>query len=175
MRTRSCSRPERNFRGHHVIVNWELRGGGVKARRPRASAVEAKRRALHAAEHSASIECVMANARADLSARDHFARAAQNKIFPETLPHHSRARQTAGRRSSSGRLQLADCDEDRWQHGVSAPVRPAAGRDLTPAAGSLTPWSLLRLRLPGAAKSAARIRQCARVAVEHPHCQSLEP
>jgi hypothetical protein len=38
----------------------ELRGGSVKARRPRARAVEAKRRALHAAEHSASIECVMA-------------------------------------------------------------------------------------------------------------------
>jgi hypothetical protein len=38
----------------------ELRGGSVKARRPRARAVEAKRRALHAAEHSANIECVMA-------------------------------------------------------------------------------------------------------------------
>jgi hypothetical protein len=34
----------------------ELGAGGVKARRPRARAVEAKRRALHAAEHSASIE-----------------------------------------------------------------------------------------------------------------------
>jgi hypothetical protein len=43
----------------------ELRGGGVKARRPRASAVEAKRRAFHAEEHSASIELVMANGRAD--------------------------------------------------------------------------------------------------------------
>jgi hypothetical protein len=38
----------------------ELRAGRVKARRPRASAVEAKRRALHAAEHSASIEGMMA-------------------------------------------------------------------------------------------------------------------
>jgi hypothetical protein len=44
----------------------ELRGGGVKARRPRASAVEAKRRALYAAEHSASIECVMADGDADV-------------------------------------------------------------------------------------------------------------
>jgi hypothetical protein len=39
----------------------ELRGGSVKARRPRARAVEAKRRALHAAEHSANIERVMAD------------------------------------------------------------------------------------------------------------------
>ena len=39
----------------------ELRAGGVKARRPRARAGEAKRSALYAAEHSASIECVMAS------------------------------------------------------------------------------------------------------------------
>jgi len=43
-----------------VIAYHELRGGGVKARRPRDSAVKAKRRALHAAEHSASIKYVMA-------------------------------------------------------------------------------------------------------------------
>jgi hypothetical protein len=48
------------------MANHGLCGGGVKARRPRVSAVEAKRRALHADEHSASIEFVMAGA-ADVS------------------------------------------------------------------------------------------------------------
>lgn len=38
----------------------DLRTGTVKARRPRASAVEAKRRALHGAEHRSSIDRVMA-------------------------------------------------------------------------------------------------------------------
>lgn len=43
--------------GHHVVgVLDQLRAGGVKARRPLASAVEAERRALHAAEQSASIQ-----------------------------------------------------------------------------------------------------------------------
>jgi hypothetical protein len=46
--------------GHHAIAFNELRGVSVKARRPRARAVEAKRRALHADEHSASIRGVMA-------------------------------------------------------------------------------------------------------------------
>jgi hypothetical protein len=55
----------------------ELRGGGVKARRPRASAVEAKRRAFYAEEHSGSIELVMANGRADrfVASIESFARA----------------------------------------------------------------------------------------------------
>jgi hypothetical protein len=48
------------LRGHHVMAKTELSAGDVKARRPRVSAVVAKRRTLHAAEHSASIECVMA-------------------------------------------------------------------------------------------------------------------
>jgi hypothetical protein len=38
----------------------ELCAGTVKARRPRASAVEAKRRALHGAEHRSNIDRVMA-------------------------------------------------------------------------------------------------------------------
>jgi hypothetical protein len=81
-----------------VLVN-RLRGGGVKARRPRASAVEAKRRVLHAAEHSASIGCVMASGRADLSTRDHCAPPAAELDFPETFPHDLPARQTRWRRS----------------------------------------------------------------------------
>jgi hypothetical protein len=44
-----------------------------------------------------------------------------------------------------------------------------------PTAGSLTPWSLLWLRQHRAAKSAALLRQCARVAVEPPRRQSLGP
>ena len=46
--------------GHHVVAIRELRAGTVKARRPRASAVEAKRRALHGDEHRSSIDRVMA-------------------------------------------------------------------------------------------------------------------
>ena len=48
------------MRGHRVVATDVLRAGVVKARRPRASAVEAERRALHDAEHSASLERVMA-------------------------------------------------------------------------------------------------------------------
>ena len=121
----------------------ELRGGGVKARRPRASAVEAKRRALHAAEHSASIACVMANGRTDRSTRDQLARPAQDKTFPENFPHDLRAQQTGGRRALSGDGDSQTVTRTIGSHGVSDPVRAGAERSLTSAAGSLTPWSLL--------------------------------
>ena len=47
---------------HHVAAKTYLRGGTVKARMPRECAGGAKRRALHAAEHRSSIDCVMASA-----------------------------------------------------------------------------------------------------------------
>ncbi len=47
----------------HAIARTDLRGGTVKARRPRTCAVAAKRRALHGAEHRSSIECVMVGTR----------------------------------------------------------------------------------------------------------------
>jgi hypothetical protein len=86
------------------------RGGGVKARRPRASAVGAKRRALHAAEHSASIECVMAN-RHPLSVDARLRRTpGTNKILREIFPHDLRADQSAWRRSflRTNVTQIAD-------------------------------------------------------------------
>ena len=54
----SHCRPSRNCQ------DGGLRAGTVKARRPRVSAVEAKRRALHGAEHRPSIDRVMAGASA---------------------------------------------------------------------------------------------------------------
>jgi Mg2+/Co2+ transporter CorC len=54
----SHCRPSRNRQ------DGDLRAGTVKARRPRASAVEAKRRALHGAEHRSSMDRVMAGASA---------------------------------------------------------------------------------------------------------------
>lgn len=54
----SHCRPSRNCQ------DGDLRAGTVKARRPRASAVEAKRRALHGAEHRSSMDRVMAGASA---------------------------------------------------------------------------------------------------------------
>ena len=44
------------------LLSGELGGGAVKARRPRAGTRVggAKRRALHGAEHSSKVDCVMA-------------------------------------------------------------------------------------------------------------------
>jgi len=52
--------------GHHVMAKTDLRAGIVKARRPRARAGGAKRRALHGAEHTSSIESVMVGASDDV-------------------------------------------------------------------------------------------------------------
>jgi hypothetical protein len=58
---RRLCRTERACDRHHVIAHDHLRAGTVKARRPRACAVGAKRRALHGAEHRCSIVVVMAD------------------------------------------------------------------------------------------------------------------
>jgi hypothetical protein len=47
---------------HRVVAKIDLRAGIVKARRPRVRTGGAKRRALHDAEHRASIERVMVGA-----------------------------------------------------------------------------------------------------------------
>jgi hypothetical protein len=57
-RVPSHCRPSRNCQ------DGDLRAGTVKAQRPRVSAVEAKRRALHGAEHRSSMDRVMAGASA---------------------------------------------------------------------------------------------------------------
>ena len=62
----SHCRPSRNCQ------DGDLRAGTVKARRPRASAVEAKRRALHGAEHRASMDRVMAGASAVVQIESRF-------------------------------------------------------------------------------------------------------
>jgi hypothetical protein len=54
-------RLRKHTEGHHAIALRELRAGAVKARRPRGTRVGgAERRALHVAEHSFKLDCVMA-------------------------------------------------------------------------------------------------------------------
>src|SRR5688500_6079276 len=54
-------RTQRAREGQHVIAADHLLAGTVKARRPRACAVGAKRRALHGAEHRCGMVVVMAD------------------------------------------------------------------------------------------------------------------
>jgi hypothetical protein len=83
---------------------------------------------LHAAEHSASIECVMANGGANLSMRDHIVGPAQNELLRETFPHDLRARPSV----AAALFRPDDCDSETVartvdSQGVSDPVRAAAG------------------------------------------------
>lgn len=68
-------------------------------------------------------------------------REAQFSRKPSCLTAHIRSTRAALVRPDERDLQTATTT--LGSHGVSDPVRAAAGRSLTPAAGSLTPWSLL--------------------------------
>jgi hypothetical protein len=115
--------------GHHAVAVRELRAGAVEAQRPRADTRVggAKRRALHGAEHSSKLGCVMA-ARTTAEAKRGLRQLDDGEICfqddaSESRHNHvtRRATRTKTMDTTSGR------QPDRWTVGRERPSRQRPG------------------------------------------------